>query len=49
MSNKNFVREYMNKNNLNEFYRKLYNKAQRLRSPFISSTDKYKFDEAIYE
>ena len=31
----------MNKNNLNEFYRKLCNKAQSLRSPFISAIEKY--------
>ena len=41
MKNKNLTREYMNKNNLNEFYRKLYNKAQSLRSPFISASEKY--------
>ena len=32
----------MNKKELNEFYRTLYTKAQRLKSPFVSTSEKYK-------
>lgn len=46
--NKNLTREYMNKNNLNEFYRKLYNKAQNLRSPFISAIEKYNCEMGFF-
>lgn len=38
----------MNKNNLNEFYRKLYNKAQNLRSPFISAIEKYNCEMGFF-
>lgn len=39
----------MNKNNLNEFYRKLYNKAQNLRSPFISAIEKYNCEMGFFQ
>lgn len=44
----NLTREYMNKSNLNEFYRKLYNKAQNLRSPFISAIEKYNCEMGFF-
>ena len=38
----------VNKKELNDFYRILYNKAQRLRKPFISAPGKYKCKMGFY-
>lgn len=38
----------MNKKELNDLYKALYNKAQRLRSPFISTSGKFKCSMGFY-